>query len=330
MSLSCFSRRGSSGTHRARSARQRTCACAGPSRLKPVSTDPRRGPAGERGIALVAVLWILALLATLVLGFVVEARTDLRIVRNDSEAAGARAIADAGVTLAILGVFDPTAGSQWRGDGRVHTLRYRGGTIHARVEDEGGKLDVNKAPLAMLRNLFQVLGAANPDRIAAAIDAQRRAVLAGADPSVTGRPPPPAFPVLDDLRGLPGMTPELYERLPDFVTVYSGQGSVDPQTAPAEVLLSLPDASPAQVQAYLVGRAQPNGAPAPQTGQQVLPSSALHVFTIVSQARTPHGATFTRRAVVTLTGVPEAPYRFLAWHEGPREAVAGLARPHQD
>jgi general secretion pathway protein K len=295
--------------------------------LKPASTEQHPGRPGERGIALIAVLWILVLLATLVLGFVVEARTDLRVVHNDGEAAEARAIADAGVTLAILGVFDPTAGSQWRGDGSVHALRYAGGTIQARVEDEDGKLDVNMAPLSTLRNLFQVLGAADPDQIAAAIDAQRRAVRGGADPAVTGRAPPPAFTVLDDLRGLPGMTSELYQRLPDFVTVYSGQGSVDPQTAPAEVLSSLPEATPAQVQTYLAARAQPNGAPALQTSQQLLSSSALRVFTIVSQARTPHGATFTRRAVVTLTGVPEAPYRFLAWHEGRRETVAELAPP---
>ena len=276
-----------------------------------------------------AVLWILVLLSTLVLGFVVEARTDLRIVRNDGDAAQARAVADAGVTLAILGVFDPAPASQWRGDGSVHTLRYGSGTIQARIEDEYGKLDLNMAPVPALRNLFRALGAANADQIAAAIDGQRRAVIAAADPSMTGRAAPPAFPVLDDLRGLPGMTSTLYARLADFVTVYSGQGSVDPQTAPREVLLSLPDASPAQVQTYLAARAQPNGAVTLQTGQQMLSSSALRVFTIVSQGRTPDGATFTRRAVVTLTGVPDAPYRFLAWHDGVRdETVAQLARPN--
>lgn len=275
-----------------------------------------------------AVLWILALLSTLVLGFVVEARTDLRLVRNDGDAAHARAVADAGVTLAILGVFDPAPATQWRGDGSVHTLRYGSGTIQARIEDEYGKLDVNMAPVPALLNLFHTLGAANADQIATAIDEQRRAVIAAADPSMTGRPAPPAFPVLDDLRSLPGMTSALYDRLPDFVTVYSGQGSVDPQTASREVLLSLPDASPAQVQTYMGARAQPGGTATLQTGQQLLSASALRVFTIVSQGRTAHGTTFTRRAVVTLTGVPEAPYRFLAWHQGTRDVtVAQLANP---
>lgn len=285
--------------------------------------------AGERGIALVAVLWILVLLSTLLLGFVVQARTSLRIVHNDDESAEARAVADAGVTLAILGVFDPTPASQWRGDGSVHQVQYAGGTIEARVEDEHGKMDVNKAPITDLHNLFQTLGATDPDQLAAAIDVQRRAVMADADPSLTGRPPPPAFLVLDELRGLPGMTSALFDRLADFVTVYSGQGSVDPQTAPPEVLLSLPNITAEQVQTYMAARTRADGnAPAPQSGQQLLPSSPLTVFTIVSRGRTPHGTTFIRRAVVTLTGVPDAPYRFLAWREAHRESLAEAVRPN--
>ena len=295
----------------------------------PASAHPPAGRPGERGIALVAVLWILALLATLVLGFVAEARTNLRIVHNDGESAEARAIADAGVTLAILGVFDPTPAAQWRGDGSLHRLRYAGGTIEAKVEDEDGKLDVNKAPIADLRNLLQRLGAADPDGLAAAIESQRRAVAAAADPSVTGRPAPPAFLVLDELRALPGMTSALYDRLPDVLTVYSGQGSVDPQTAPPDVLLSLPNLSPEVVQRYMAARGAVNGsAAAAQLGQQqLLPSTPLRVFTIVSRGRTPHGTAFIRRAVVTLTGVPDAPYRFLAWREGRRESLASAAAP---
>lgn len=268
----------------------------------------------ERGIALVAVLWILALLSLLVLGFVAEARTDLRLTRNDRNSAVARSIADAGVTLAILGVFDPSATTQWRGDGSIHVLRYDQGTIRARIEDENGKLDVNIAPVPALRSLFQTLGAAHADQIADAIEAWRDAARASADPSSDGRPAPPAFAALDDLRSLPGMTPALYTRLPDFLTVYSGQGSVNPQTAPVEVLGSLPGADPAQIQAYMAARQQTSAASGTaSSGQQLISASQLSVFTIVSEARTADGAVFTRRAVVKLTGSPDAPYRFLAW-----------------
>lgn len=288
----------------------------------PPDEDSERG---ERGIALVAVLWVLVLLATLVLGFVADARTGLHLVNNDAESAAARAIADAGVTLAVLGAFEPAPAAQWRGDGSVHVFSYGGGIIRAWIEDESGKLDVNQAPIAVLRNLFQLLGSDAPDQLAAAVERQRQAaVAAAADPTTTGRPPPPAFLALDELRALPGMTPDLYRRVPDFLTVYSGQGSVDLQTAPVEVLRSLPNMDPSQVEAAIAARKREQqaatelGADAP-----VLPSSPLQIFTVVSQGRTNHGTVFVRRAVVRLTGSPQAPYRFLDWRAGGHEAPPG-------
>lgn len=288
-------------------------------------------PQGERGIALIAVLWILVLLATLVLGFVADARTDLRIVRNNSEAVHARAIADAGVTLAILGVFDTAPTSQWRGDGRVHTLAYGGGTIHVRIEDEDGKLDLNIAPIPRLRALFAILGAEDPDLIASSIDEQRSSMIEAAELSGNlDAVAPPAFLAMEELRELPGMTPALYGRLGRFVTIYSGNPGVDSRTAPAEVLKSMPGAQPAQIDAMIALREQAAAAAgrgqsttdAPRESQQ-----ALRVFTIVSEGATPSGTRATRSATVSLTGVPDAPVHFLAWREGRPDDVAPLSAP---
>lgn len=295
-------------------------------RLRREPSRPHAPDCHERGVALVAVLWVLALLSLLVLGFVAEARTNLRLVHNDGAAAEARSIADAGVTLAILGAVDPTPATQWRGDGSRHTLHYGGGTVTAWIEDENGKLDVNAASIPTLRSLFHTLDAANADQIAAAIDARRHAAVAAAGPSAGGQPPP-AFRVLDDLRSLPGMTAALYARLPDLLTVYSGQDGVDPRTAPPEVLLSLPNADPGQVEAELAARQQSAGTGGnSQTGPQLLPASQLRVFTVVSEGRTAHGAIFIRRAIVTLTDIPDAPYRFLAWQQDARPSRLRRAR----
>ncbi|HEX9465533.1 MAG TPA: hypothetical protein VGB82_23265 [Alphaproteobacteria bacterium] len=46
-----------------------------------------------------------------------------------------------------------------------------------------------------------------------------------------------------------------------------------------------------------------------------VPQSSLRMFTVVAEARMPGGATFVRRAVVTLTGDAASPYRFLTWEE---------------
>lgn len=270
-------------------------------------------PQGERGIALVAVLWILVLLATLVLGFVADARTNLRVVHNNSETARAGAIADAGVTLAILGAIDAAPTSPWRGDGHVHTLPYGGGTIRVRIEDEDGKLDLNKTPIPRLRALLAILGAADPDRIANSIEAERRAVIAAAQRSgKLGAAAPPAFFAIEELRQLPGMTPALYRRLAHFVTLYSGNPSVDSRVAPAEVLESMPGAQPSLIDETIALRKRA----AADRRQGIDPKKALRVFTVISEGSTARGTRATHIATVSLTGISDAPVEFLAWREG--------------
>lgn len=275
-------------------------------------------------------LWILVLLTTLVLGFVADAHTDLRMVRNSSEAAQARAIADAGVTLAILGAIDTAPTSQWRGNGREHTLAYGGGTIRIRIEDEDGKLDINQTPIPTLRALFAVLGAQDPDLIANSIEKQRRSVIEAAQLSGNlGAVAPPTFLAMDELSELPGMTPALYHRLSRFVTLYSGNPSVDSRTAPAEVLKSMPGAEPAQIDAMIARREQAAAAsPGRSTDDASLePKKALRVFTIVSDGAMASGARATRRVTVSLTGIPAAPVQFLAWHEDPLDDAAAPSAP---
>ncbi len=46
----------------------------------------------------------------------------------------------------------------------------------------------------------------------------------------------PAFVDVAQLRGIEGMTPELYAAIAPFLTVYSGDGRINPRAAPDEVL----------------------------------------------------------------------------------------------
>lgn len=272
---------------------------------------------GERGIALIVVLWVLALLTVVVVTFSGEARTDLQIARNQNEAAQARAIADAGVTLAILGLFDPAPATRWTADGKDHALAYGGGTIRVSVQDEAGKIDLNYAPAAMLAGLFQTQGSEDVDGLTSAVIAWRNgagAVAQNARPA-NGAPSQP-FLAIDELRLVPGMTRAIYDRVAPFVTVYSSDARINPLTAPAEVLKSLPGATAQQVDDYLAERAQPGSSPGLLPGAGIFTTGgALRVFTVTSQGRTANGVAFTREAVAVLTGVPEAPYRFLSWRE---------------
>jgi len=281
----------------------------------------------ERGIALVIVLWVLALLVVLVLEFTGSARTELQIARNQEASARASAIADAGVTYAVLGMLDPTPATQWRADGREHVLSYGGGTIHVGVQDEGGKIDLNDAPPEMLRGLFQSLGveADAADQIVAAILTRRKEQETSGDTGLAAQPgnpspSPPQRPFLavEELRLLPDVTAEIYSRVAKFLTVHGDGAQVNPVTAPAEVLRSLPGADPSSIAAFIAGRSQlvaNTGALPPLPGVQGIAVAPVQTFTVTSRGLTANGATFIREAMAALTGAPDRPVQFLSWRQ---------------
>ena len=295
------------------------------------------GKQRERGIALLVVVWVLALLAVLIVGFSGDARTELLLARNNYESAGARAIADTGVSLAIFGVLDPMPETQWPADGRQRVLRYADGTIRVSVQDEGGKIDLNAAPPEFLSGLLRSVGLSPADafRLAQTIDEWRQAQQQADAPPAGRRGASRAvvrrqattFRVIEDLRLVPGVTRDIYDRVAPFVTVYSGVADIDPLTAPPQVLRSLPDVNAAEVEDFLSARQRLGPVPGQLpslTGAAggFLAHRVLQNATVISEGKTAGGTTFTRAAVVSLSADPSAPYSILSWRQASREPRA--------
>jgi general secretion pathway protein K len=203
---------------------------------------------GQRGFALLIVLWTLAILSLIGADLVATSRQETRLARNMLDAAAAEAAADGAVQQAIFALLAPPP-RHWRPDGRVRVLREGPNLIELRIEDEGGKVNVNFAPVELLQSLLLQLGsdpqtAAN---VAAAIDDWRttrpqpvapaatlvRNVAAGRDYAPPGAP----FESLDELAGVLGMTPAWLALLRPHVTLYSDAdpdgSSTDPVVAAA-------------------------------------------------------------------------------------------------
>src|SRR5258708_1971408 len=94
----------------------------------------------------------------LIIAFTGNAQTELKVARNQYDTARARALADAGISLAIIGILDPTPETRWRAAGEEHAIIYGDGTIRVGVQDEAGKISLNNAPDEILANLFRTLG----------------------------------------------------------------------------------------------------------------------------------------------------------------------------
>lgn len=159
------------------------------------------------------------------------------------------------------------------------------GSFMATISDEGSKIDVNDlaSPSETIRELTkkQLVEALNlkilDDRDFAEINRQYTAEQlisliqdwvdgdtqsgAGGDEASyyadrgweTPLPPNRAFRSLEELRMVAGMTPSLYKFLSDKVTVY-GQKAINPNTAPAEVLMALDESMTQEVVQEITSR----------------------------------------------------------------------------
>jgi general secretion pathway protein K len=144
--------------------------------MRPASGFPGRGPASEEGAVLVLILLVLALISVLVLSWSQEWRTELKLAGNFRQDRQNRRLAEAGVYYALGKILTaksaerqtgaPGAGLEptvdprnlWQGDRSPHVLELPEGRIEVRLEDEGGKINLNRAQDILLGKLFAVMG----------------------------------------------------------------------------------------------------------------------------------------------------------------------------
>lgn len=166
------------------------------------------GRRGERGMALVSVLWTLVILSLIAAGTLTLGTVSYRIGRNMEDRANGEALAEAGIYRAILALRDQRPGLGWKADGGRNLFSFAGSAIAISIRDEAGKTDLNAADEDALTTLF-VSGGEPQDRAAA---------FAGQVIAWRGEAP---FQRIEELRLVPGVTSALYERLEPSITLYS-------------------------------------------------------------------------------------------------------------
>ncbi len=304
---------------------------------------PMKQQDGERGFALIVVISVLAVLALLAAGFAMATRQETNIVRNTMATARARALADAGISLAEAGLISRDAASRWHADGRIYVIAFGGSEIRVGAQDEAGKIDLNWTPVPVIEGLLATLGLdpeAQAGLVAGIVDRRSAARLPPVPPgevagsNFAGGPAlrdlaAAPFRSIDELLTLPGMTRAALERLRPFVTVYAERARIDPSTAPRDVLLAVPGITAVEADLVLAARVQqPDGStPNPPdlgAAKRFLAFADLRAATITSEVEEADGH-FVRRAVVATTGDPYHPFRILEWRQDPGIAPAPSA-----
>ena len=262
--------------------------------MSPRPFSRRGGSRRQRGVALILVLWLTVMLTVIAGSFAYGMRNEAMAARNTVSWAQARSLADGAIHRTVFELMRPKVSPDvWAADGAVRVWEEDGARIAVRAIDESGKIDLNSAPDALLKGLLMTAGGVDEPTAARLVDAigdwkdaddLRRPNGAEADDyKAAGSPYLPAnapFETVPELQRVLGMTPALYARLAENLTVQSQQAGINPTYASRATLLALPGATPEVVDTYLAQRRDALAArlpppPFPLTGFRVGSAQSL-------------------------------------------------------
>lgn len=283
-----------------------------------------RADSDQRGFIIVAVLWILAALATLALIYSVYAReAALNFVVHD-ERLQAEALAESGVELAA---YQLTAQPNLQPLQGHFSFQQGSAAVSVKFRCENSLIDLNFAPQQVLSGLFVGVGVQPDDALAFAnrIIAWRTPLRPGtSDPEAAaykaaGKPYGPRhgpFQDPNELGLVAGLPTALIDRVLPYLTVYSGRPEVNVLAAPPQVLAALPGLTPDRLQLLVNLRANaPQDVMRAQLGMTqsyvTLDPSRANRVTVDVQLHS--GRHVRTQATIFLVPGDTEPYRILAW-----------------
>ena len=224
--------------------------------------EPDRSPksSARDGFIIVAVLWILIALATLVSIYSIYINNSALAVSVMDDGLEAEALVSAGLELTAYRLTVPKDASRpTRGQ---FGFRLGRANVVVNYSSETARIDLNEAPKILLAGFFVALGASSDDanRYADRIIGWRKppnptdqANEADLYRSV-GLPYLPRgapFAHASELWLVQGLPPALVGRALPFVTVYSGRPDINVFDAPPELIAALPGMTPVRLKLFL-------------------------------------------------------------------------------
>lgn len=286
-------------------------------------------------MALIAVLWIVSLLALLAAGIGSSSRVSSQLAFNALENTKAKFLAEAGINKAVYRLLKSEAFQAPLIDGTAgFSSTMDEGAVAVQLRDEDGKIDLNFAPIELLTGLIGSVGREGDDR---ARTMSERIVdyrdpdqtpfpdgaedgtyaAAGMTRGAADRP----FRQVEELISVFGMTDELFERLKNHVTVFAEAEGFDPLRASDAVLRALPGIDEETFSLIRAGGGDtlpilPDRAS--ESLEDYILTSRDMVFELRALGQTKEGGLFLRSAVIALDGGRgRAPFTTFRWRREP-------------
>ena len=185
----------------------------------------------QRGVAMIAVLWLVAAMGLIITGVVQSVRTEAQVVGVQRQGLVASAWADAAILLALQSFQSQK--TEPRGAIQSIPVRFEEQSASVLVQPLNGWIDLNSASVLLLADLYRYAGGLNPQAAQtlaqSTVDTRQ---LKNSKGKAQG------FAAIEDLLRVPQMTYTLYAKIRGLVTadIQSGSGRVNPLAAPVGVL----------------------------------------------------------------------------------------------
>ncbi|MBF0559067.1 MAG: general secretion pathway protein GspK [Nitrospirae bacterium] len=242
-----------------------------------------RGSRSQRGVALLVVLWVLAILMVTVLSFSFLTRTQTQATVFFRDSAERKLIAEAGIQRAVMELFyrrqnaDNTVilpGTEgWKVDGTVYRGMVGPGSYAVSIIGETGKIDINRAKDVLFKKLLLNFGLSDElsDTIVDSVMDWRGASglerLHGAGNDYYQSLPVPykvknaPFDTVEEILLVKGVTLDILygdgnrKGIIDCLTVNAGGETINLNYAPREVLMAIPGMSASTADSIIQYRA---------------------------------------------------------------------------
>ena len=217
----------------------------------------------EHGFIVVAVLWIIAALATLASIYAIYVANSATRLGVSSDRLKADALISGALELTAYRLI--TADQRTRPTPGAFSIRMGRAKVAVEYRSETARIDLNVAPKPLLAGLFSSLGAGSVEALYFAdriIGWRTQGEGAGEADEVTAyrtaglthRPRRGPFAHVAELWLVLGLPPHLVERALPHVTVFSGRPDVNVLQASPEVLAALPGMTPERLHTILAQR----------------------------------------------------------------------------
>lgn len=185
----------------------------------------------QRGVALIAVLWMVAAMGLIITGIVQSVRSEVRSAGLQRQTVVASALGDAAILLALQKL---QARRQEPGNAiQLIPVQFGGLASNVSVQPLNGLIDINNAPPLLLAEMYRHAGGLPP----AAAQAMAQATVETRQ-AKSARGAAQGFDAIEDLMRVPTMTYDLYAKIIPLITadLKEGSGRVNALAAPLGVL----------------------------------------------------------------------------------------------